>query len=52
MAQSLRDQFLKMGLVDKKQASQAQKTIYKKKKEQNKGRLPARMKIPSRPSRP
>ncbi len=39
MAQSLRDQFLKMGLVDKKQASQAQKTIYKKKKEQNKGRL-------------
>ena len=41
MAQSLRDQLLKMGLVDKKQASQAKKTTYKKNKEENKGRMQA-----------
>ncbi|MBU1986549.1 MAG: DUF2058 domain-containing protein, partial [Proteobacteria bacterium] len=41
MAQSLRDQFLKMGLVDKKQATQAKKTTYKKTKEQDKGRIQA-----------
>ena len=39
MAQSLRDQFLKMGLVDKKQATQAKKSTYKKNKEQDKGRM-------------
>ncbi|MBA3006516.1 MAG: DUF2058 domain-containing protein [Proteobacteria bacterium] len=39
MAQSLRDQFLKMGLVDKTQASQAKKTTYRKNKEQDKGRI-------------
>ncbi|MDD3815086.1 MAG: DUF2058 domain-containing protein [Desulfocapsaceae bacterium] len=39
MAQSLRDQFLKMGLVDKKQATQAKKATYKKTKEQDKGRI-------------
>lgn len=39
MAHSLRDQFLKMGLVDKKQANQAKKNIYKKNKEQDKGRI-------------
>jgi len=37
MANSLRDQFLKMGLVDKKQVGQAKKTIYKTNKEQAKG---------------
>ncbi len=39
MAHSLRDQFLKMGLVDKKQATQAKKATYKKTKEQDKGRI-------------
>jgi hypothetical protein len=39
MANSLRDQFLKMGLVDKKQVSQAKKTTYKTNKEQDKGRI-------------
>jgi uncharacterized protein len=39
MANSLRDQFLKMGLVDKKQVSHAKKNTYKKTKEQDKGRL-------------
>jgi hypothetical protein len=38
MAQSLRDQMLKMGLVDKKQATQAKKATYKKNKEEDKGR--------------
>ena len=38
MANSLRDQFLKMGLADKKQVSQAKKATYKKNKEQDKGR--------------
>ncbi|MFH2123111.1 MAG: DUF2058 domain-containing protein [Pseudomonadota bacterium] len=41
MAHSLRDQFLKIGLVDKKQATQAKKAHYKKTKEQDKGRIPA-----------
>ena len=41
MANSLRDQFLKIGLVDKKQISQAKKTTYKKNKEQDKGRFQA-----------
>jgi len=41
MAQSLRDQMLKMGLVDKKQASQAKKSTYKKNKEEDKGRIQA-----------
>jgi hypothetical protein len=41
MANSLRDQFLKIGLVDKKQISQAKKTTYKKTKEQDKGRIQA-----------
>jgi uncharacterized protein YaiL (DUF2058 family) len=41
MANSLRDQFLKMGLVDKKQVGQAKKTIYKTNKEQDKGRVQA-----------
>lgn len=39
MAHSLRDQFLKMGLVDKKQATQAKKATYKKNKEEDKGRI-------------
>lgn len=38
MANALRDQFLKMGLADKKQVSQAKKATYKKNKEQDKGR--------------
>ncbi len=37
MANSLRDQFLKMGLVDKKQVGQAKKNLYKSNKEQAKG---------------
>ncbi len=41
MAHSLRDQFLKMGLVDKKQATQAKKATYRKNKEQDKGRIQA-----------
>ena len=39
MAHSLRDQFIKMGLVDKKQATQAKKATYKKNKEEDKGRV-------------
>lgn len=41
MAHSLRDQFIKMGLVDKKQATQAKKATYKKNKEHDKGRMQA-----------
>jgi hypothetical protein len=41
MANSLRDQFLKMGLADKKQVSQAKKATYKTNKAQDKGRIQA-----------
>jgi len=41
MANSLRDQFLKMGLVDKNQVGQAKKTLYKTNKEQAKSRVQA-----------
>jgi uncharacterized protein YaiL (DUF2058 family) len=39
MANSLRDQFLKMGLADKKQVSQVKKATYKTNKAQDKGRI-------------
>ncbi len=41
MANSLRDQFLKMGLADKKQVIQAKKATYKTTKAQDKGRIQA-----------
>ena len=39
MANSLRDQFLKMGLADKKQVSQVKKATYKTNKAQDKGQI-------------